>query len=91
MFQDIKLQLVKLRMRIDRGYGWIKYLRDFLILFSSFKILGIPYIFFIPIIAMLYFLGWLDETKGIWKLEAQYGAQQITEFKKELFKKKRKL
>lgn len=86
MFQNIRITLVKLKVRIDRGYHWITYFRDFIIISASFKVLGIPFVAVIPIAICMYFLGWFDEIKGIWVIERQYNMQEISKLKKKLFK-----
>lgn len=78
--QDIKENFVKLKVRFDRGYSWIKYFRDFFIITASLKILNLDFSVLIPIIICLYLFGYLDEKKGIWKLEEKYYPENINPF-----------
>lgn len=85
--QKLLLWITKIKIRFDRGYFWFKYIRDFAILLVALKQFDIP-IWVSPLfIPFMYFLGYFDEMSGIWKIEARYGAETITKFKRKLFKR----
>lgn len=89
-----RAKIAAFRQTFDRGKSWIYYGKDAMLLAVGLKyLLNLEnwqiVVITIPLAALVYTLGWLDRNWGIWKAEARFGAEQITEFNSKLFKNKR--
>jgi hypothetical protein len=94
--RDIAWLIVRIKYRISRGQSWVAYLKDAVYVYIAilaledllkrFDIVDPLLIKYLLIIMVpVYFfccfvIGWLDEIKGIWKLEAIYGSQQLNPY-----------
>ncbi len=92
--------IVKVRVRIGRGQGWLYYIKDiayvFLTLYFIEDILrrfGLdnPMLFrylyiILPISYFIacYVIGYLDEKYGIWKMESVFGSKDLNPFMAQL-------
>ena len=90
-----RAKIAAFRVTFDRGKSWIYYGKDAMLLAVGLKYLlnltNLQIVLFtIPLAALVYALGWFDRNWGIWKSEARFGAEQITEFNAKLFKTKPK-
>lgn len=79
---------MKLKIRIERGKSWINFLKDLALIAVALKIFNIELemaLFLIPLAAVIiYFIGYLDEKKLIWKLEAEYMTREVNPYFKKL-------
>jgi len=77
-------KIMKFRIRYRRGMSWVGDLKYIVGIVVSLKILNIPIVWAFPLtlilIAVLYILGYIDEKKGVWKIEAKYVTQNINPY-----------
>ena len=83
--------LMKMRIRFNRGFAWFGDIRDVIIVSLGAKMLfnlSVSSSLLIGIIAVigLYFIGWIDESRGIWKREQRYLAETLNPFWFEMYK-----
>lgn len=89
-------KLVKLKARISRGQSWTDYFRYIVYVFAGVRLaediltrfFGVPaeafkvYYMYLPILYFItiYVMGWIDEMKGIWKLESVYNYRELNPY-----------
>jgi hypothetical protein len=83
--KNLKWNLVKIKIRFERGYYWLKYIRDISLVIVAFDMLNIPKEYAIALIPFMYAIGYIDERYGMWKLEYKYNLRILSKFKKRLF------
>ena len=86
-----KLFIVKIRLRYERGYSYVKYIQAILTILATLKILNLNMLFLFPLIALCYFVGWFDQFKGIWKLESDWSTTETNPYFERLERKLDKL
>ncbi len=74
-------KIMKFRIRYQRGLSWVADVKYVLALAIFLKVYNISDIFIIPIsaacLAAIYILGYIDEKRGIWKMEAEFQTAEI--------------
>jgi len=82
--------LVKIKVRYERGNVYMKYVRDYILIYASFTLIGISGLVIIPLAFIPLLLGHFDIWIGFLQRENRYYAEVLTGFKKKLFKEKKK-
>ena len=81
-----KVMLV--RLRVNRGMTWVQDFKNVFYAAAFFKIFGLPLEwlpgFIIVAYVFVYLLGYLDEIRGVWKIENEYTSQHLNPFFKRL-------
>jgi hypothetical protein len=83
--KNLKWNLVKIKIRFERGYYWLKYIRDISLVIVAFDMLNIPKEYAIILVPLMYLIGYADERYGMWKMEYKYNLRILSKFKKKLF------
>ncbi len=89
-------RIVKIKARIGRGQAWGDYLKNIVYVVAGIRLaediltrfFSVPseafkeyYIYLPPLyFIFLYTIGWIDEMKGIWKLESVFNYRELNPY-----------